>query len=282
MVQSRGSTPLHGTSFYQLIYSLNTFTIMENYVMYPQEEKGWSVINGELCEVALQEVFYAMQDNELFTHYMFVTHKGEQYKVEPSNYYENEDNYRKGHNMPWYRMYFNINKKVTPKDDGFEYWTMEDGAPTLKFARISGASKYTDKQIEFYGLPNTDNMYKTREECLTWNEYVVSYEDGRKETRKGVGLLLQLTEDQKKAVKSIEKAMKKAQELGVVFCESYGIGYAINTSGLQEFEIGCTCDEDSYKGEGMDEMFNIQIEPYRCSIGVLQIIEDYSLFFKRK
>ena len=257
---------------------------MKDYVKQPSFLKGWSVINEELCEVSLRCVSYKLRCDELEMDKLSVLHHGESHVVKFSNYYASEEDYRNGKPMDASNARLNISDRANAKDDGFEFWTMEDGTPTKKFRCVTTVCKSVadPDDVVYDSIPDISKIYKTREECLAWNEYVISYEDGRKETRKGAGLLLQLTDEQKKAVENVSQALKYATELGVRFRTLYGDCYAFNANELGKFETAYEGDEKYYKEDGMDEKFNIVRKEFRSPFGVYDIGEDSTLFFSRK
>lgn len=254
---------------------------MKDHVKQPSLLNGWSVINGELCEVSLQKVFYELScgEPELEMKKLIVMHQGESHVVESSNYYASEEDYRNGNSMNTSIAHLDIADRANAKNDGFEFWTMEDGIPTKKFHCVTSAWRTVgNNQSTLYdGIPDISKIYKTREDCLAWNEYVISYEDGKKETRKGAGLLLQLTDEQKKAVENVARALKDAEKLGVCIKTLYGDAYAFNTNELADFEIDYEpCDDN------LDEKINFFQKEFRCPFEIYDVCEDWSLFFSRK
>lgn len=255
---------------------------MRNYVKYPKLDKGFSVINGELCEVALQDVFYTWMDEGLEQSKLEVSHKGKTHCIKPNNYYESEEDYRKGNTMPCHDVWFIDSHKMISKEDGVEYWTMDNGEPTKHFHRICCGHKKTNEPFHIDGMPDTSTIYKNRAECLEWNEYTISFEDGHKETRKGAGLLMQLTEEQRKAVKRAESAMRKAHALGVRFFHSYGETYAVNTNELKQWEHVYCEDVKAYKEDGYTEELDFQEDQMRVDMPIINSCEEYAIVFERK
>lgn len=122
-----------------------------------------------------------------------------------------------------------------------ERYKMVNYEPTLvrlyvkKFVFGNGPREYT-----FEGNDNFTNTWRTREECLAWNEYYVKDENGVCHTRIGYKKLTTLTEDQKKMVeefKAMAKRMKDAG-IGIIFdSEDDSLGFT-NVSNLDNWSFG--------------------------------------------
>lgn len=258
---------------------------MKNYVCYPSETKGWSVIKGELCEVELMDVNYLinLSGDALEQKTLLVQHQGESHSVEPANYYASEEDYRAGKTMECIQLHFpHVKAKAELVGDGFDFWTMVDGIPAKKHQPITWAHRPTNEELVFPELLDLNTIYKTREECLAWSEYIVSFKDGHKEPRKGAGLLLQLTDEQREVVTTIEQEMRKADSLGIRIFSLYGDIYAINTKGLENFEFAYSGDRKFQKEQGLTEEFDVLKHEFLCKCNVYDIGEDSVLFFKRK
>ena len=96
------------------------------------------------------------------------------------------------------------------------------------------------REFTFEGDDNLTNTWRTREECLAWNEYYVNDENGVCHTRIGYKKLTTLTEDQKKMVdefKAMAERMKSAG-IGIIFdSEDCRLGFT-NVSRFDNFYFG--------------------------------------------
>ena len=92
--------------------------------------------------------------------------------------------------------------------------------------------KYT-----FEGDDNLTNTWRTREECLAWNEYYVKDKNGVCHTRIGYKKLTALTDDQKKMVdefKAMAERMKSAGIAIILDGEDDTLGFT-NVSNLENW-----------------------------------------------
>lgn len=96
------------------------------------------------------------------------------------------------------------------------------------------------REFTFEGDGNLTNTWRTREECLAWNEYYVKDENGVCHTRIGYKKLTTLTEDQKKMVdefKAMAERMKGAG-IGIIFdAEDCRLGFT-NVSNFDNWSFG--------------------------------------------
>lgn len=90
-----------------------------------------------------------------------------------------------------------------------------------------------------------DNMYKTRGECIDYNEYEVQNLDGTKEMRKGIVKLLMLDEDQKELLKTLKETLDKlAKEKVSLIVDGDGSVSAFNKRNVSDFVCDCDLSSD--------------------------------------
>ena len=256
----------------------------------PRNAKGWSFIDGELREVTIREVWcnYDKETDEFVTT-KYLVDSGERNKyryVSDDNLYEDENGFRTGTPTSYREESFasNIKHLSYLEENLYGYWCMENGEPVWHTMRISEIVwSFVTNKLFIQGFP-TPNVYVTREECLRWNEYVVAYEDGRKETRKGACALVQLTEEQKKAVKSVERAFQKARNLGVAFFSLYDECYVANVSEFENWDCASIYEKSFFEEQDMKERVELSaMARYGCEkLSPFSVGEECVLFFKRK
>lgn len=125
-------------------------------------------------------------------------------------------------------------------------WKMGGGQPvrvleTLKFRRVY--SNIFEPILK-------EGMYKSRVDCLKYNEYEYRAEDGSIQTKVGIGKKVQLTDEQRKFIdEELVGVLNKAKEMGImlVLNNSTEYLYAANTKQLKEgaFDIDYSSDIDN-------------------------------------
>lgn len=101
------------------------------------------------------------------------------------------------------------------------------------------------------GIPQT-NIFKSKEECLSFNEYDVKHADGSVTKRVGINKLVMLDNDQMALFDTLKQTIQQLKDNNVLLMPDYdGDIRAFNLRNVKEWD----CDYDApEEGEGFEEV----------------------------
>lgn len=256
-------------------------------VFIPRTHCGFSVIEGELCEVVLRRVIFKYTEQGRIETLQVETKSNNMlHNADGKNFYASTEKFKEGlfvpfdHEMFLFRF---INGEFT--DDANYVWVFENGEPVRK------SIDFTEIVVDVeprYGISSPDlpnETCKSREECLSLNDYTIHYGDGTTKVVQGVINLCTLTEEQRALVDEMEALFKKAVDMGIRFAQDYNSSYAFNSNGLKNYAIdygtNYTADEDGKKVDY--ELVDLTNSRFKCPFPIGYVCGDEdNLFILRK
>lgn len=166
------------------------------------DAKGFTMIDGTLTEVTLKKLIAtrnSVEDTDYVVTTFFQGPDGRGYNTQSPTeflmYYSPED-YEKGQELG----YEVSSSPFYIRPDGFsgidEAWIFVDGEPvTIDLRPLQVVYDYEQRKWLLQGIPQT-NIFRTKEECLSFNEYDVKHSDGSVTKRVGINKLVMLDNDQ--------------------------------------------------------------------------------------
>lgn len=168
-------------------------------------------------------------------------------------------------------------KKLTELFASDVFWTFQNGCPVKQNVQDIRVVRYDYSKYEFASDEFPEHVYKTKEECLSYNEYEFVDEEGTR-TIKGCNKLLQLTDKQKELVEQFEQLCKKMADEGILLasncCEAFR---AYNVRDCQDYEFYFT-NEASEDFEQCDR----DCGRYVNAQNIYESGDDFELYIKRK
>ena len=247
------------------------------------DAKGFTMIDGTLTEVTLKKLIAtrnSVEDTDYVVTTFFQGPDGRGYNTQSPTeflmYYSPED-YEKGQELG----YEVSSSPFYIRPDGFsgidEAWIFVDGEPvTIDLRPLQVVYDYEQRKWLLQGIPQT-NIFRTKEECLSYNEYEIVDEEGTR-TIKGCNALIQLTREQEKLVKQFEQLCKKMQDEGILLasncCEAFR---AYNVRDCQDYKFYFT-NEASEDFEQCDRDCGRYVNVHN----IYESGDDFELYIKRK
>lgn len=158
-------------------------------------------------------------------------------------------------------------------------WAFLHGCPVSQKVSDIRCVKYDYIHDRFTSteLPDSKHLYKTKQECLSYNYYEIVDEEGSR-TIKGCNKLLQLTKKQKELVKQFEQLCKKMDDEGILLasncCEAFR---AYNVKDCADYEFYFT-NEASEDFEQCDRDCGQYVNVHN----IYESGDDFELYIKRK
>lgn len=258
---------------------------MEKFKIY-SNNKGFVLLEGALQEVTIvKTVFTNWGDKYTATTFFSTCNGGYSERTSALKVYNSPADYEKDKEMPFESVGEDVIKERRPEDfEGIDFgWFLVNGEPQqidlipdkVVFNYLSGRYEVPDHVTE------SGDVYKSREECLSFNTYNVKHADGTITKRKGAGTLLMLDDDQKILLKKFEDAYKALRKSGVTFFWSCDNTLVFNTRNIEKSFF----DEYEAKHEDYEEV-NIFNEAFVCDVNcggdVYPCADDLNIFIKRK
>lgn len=256
---------------------------MSNFKIY-HEDKGFIFMNGALTEVKLLYTHF-VKNGECYSAKTTFEMWGEQLKEDASilKVYSSVADYEKDNEMPFTEICDEQLNNERP--DGLENvdfgWIFINGEPQqVDLTPNELTYCFKSKKFCFPGhIATCDNVYRTRNECLSFNTYKVKDEWGDVKERVGINKLLMLDDDQKQLLDAFVKSYKALRESGVSFLNNYDETRVFNTRKLQNYEV-------DYSTEGYEgfEKVDISNKAFECPILLADnfFSDDATIFAKRK
>lgn len=222
------------------------------------DAKGFTMIDGTLTEVTLKKLIAtrnSVEDTDYVVTTFFQGPDGRGYNTQSPTeflmYYSPED-YEKGQELG----YEVSSSPFYIRPDGFsgidEAWIFVDGEPvTIDLRPLQVVYDYEQRKWLLQGIPQT-NIFRTKEECLSFNEYDVKHADGSVTKRVGINKLVMLDNDQMALFDTLKQTIQQLKDNNVLLMPDYdGDIRAFNLGNVKEWD----CDYDApEEGEGFEEV----------------------------
>lgn len=175
---------------------------------------------------------------------------------------------------------------ATPHDGQLRWWYMKDGEPKEQVIDIDDLTlDYSD--YNKWVLPDDyvphGYHYKTREDCLSFNEYVSVDKDGKETIHTGKNMLVRLDDDQCELLDDLRDALKKLTDAGVVLVADTMEGVqAFNVREVKDWAFGPDRSYiDDEEREKYDDI-NRYAPEFAIELPVSIWADDCTLWIKRK
>lgn len=222
------------------------------------DAKGFTMIDGTLTEVTLKKLIATrnrVEDTDYVVTTFFQGPDGRGYNTQSPTeflmYYSPED-YEKGQELG----YEVSSSPFYIRPDGFsgidEAWIFVDGEPvTIDLRPLQVVYDYEQRKWLLQGIPQT-NIFRTKEECLSFNEYDVKHADGSVTKRVGINKLVMLDNDQMALFDTLKQTIQQLKDNNVLLMpDCDGDIRAFNLRNVQKWD----CDYDApEEGEGFEEV----------------------------
>lgn len=219
------------------------------------DAKGFTMIDGTLTEVTLKKLIVTRQsveDEEYEVTTIFQGPDGKEHSSQiPIQMYSSVEDYEKGEQA----CYEVCSSPFYIRPDGFrgidEAWIFVDGEPvTIDLRPLQVVYDYEQRTWTCEGIPQT-NIFKSKEECLSFNEYDVKHADGSVTKRVGINKLVMLDNDQMALFDTLKQTIQQLKDNNVLLMPDYdGDIRAFNLRNVKEWD----CDYDKPEGEGFEEV----------------------------
>ena len=135
---------------------------------------------------------------------------------------------------------------------------------------------YEQRKWLLQGIPQT-NIFRTKEECLSFNEYDVKHADGSVTKRVGINKLVILDNDQMALFDTLKQTIQQLKDNNVLLMpDCDGDIRAFNLRNVKKWD----CDYDKPEEEGFEEVSREHDSFQGISIPAYSL--DCHLFMKRK
>lgn len=219
-----------------------------------RDAKGFTMIDGTLTEVTLKKLIVTRQsveDEEYEVTTIFQGPDGKEQSTQiPILMYKSVEDYEKGEqacyevcSSPFY---------IRPNGLGIdEAWIFVDGEPaTIDIRPLEVVYDYEQRTWTCEGIPQT-NIFKSKEECLSFNEYDVKHADGSVTKRVGINKLVMLDNDQIALFDTLKQTIQQLKDNNVLLMpDCDGDIRAFNLRNVKEWY----CDYDKPEEEGFEEV----------------------------
>ena len=220
------------------------------------DAKGFTMIDGTLTEVTLKKLIVTRQsveDEEYEVTTIFQGPDGKEHSSQiPIQMYKSVEDYEKEQKA----CYEVCSSPFYIRPDGFsgidEAWIFVDGEPvTIDIRPLRVVYNYEQRTWTCEGIPQT-NIFRTKEECLSFNEYDVKHADGSVTKRVGINKLVMLDNDQMALFDTLKQTIQQLKDNNVLLMPDYdGDIRAFNLRNVKEWD--CDYDEPE-EGEGFEEV----------------------------
>lgn len=255
---------------------------------YPSVREGFSLIGSELCEVKLVRIETTFKTDEKSITKNIVCHKGKEFEVDKSNFYASIEDFKNAKSVTFedylYVHWTYKNLKVDVKDGTYMhlmFWKFENGEPVYKdIYDFKATISWNEKGRRQFSIDvvSKSECFKTKDDCYSFNQFVVSHEDGTKTTEVGAGALCQLNDKQKGIIERLRAVIAEAKENNIKLILDYSLEeiFAVNTEHVADTYFDCVEAPDGF------ELVNLEHPSFLVESGLVVISEDTDLFIKRK
>lgn len=165
-----------------------------------------------------------------------------------------------------------------------DWWEMQHGGPVNIRYEINSFDY--DYRIGKFVLPREvaplGRVYSSREECLSFNEFV-SVKDGKKTKYVGINKILERDEDQRLMLVKLRNVLKECEEHGLFLvmdnCEDI---QAFNVRNVADYEMAVDDRDIDTDNPELYEGAQRYAPEFRTNINIPLWSDDATLFVKRK
>lgn len=246
------------------------------------DAKGFTMIDGTLTEVTLKKLIVTRQSVEDKEYEVTTIFQGPDGKEHSSQshilMYISVEDYEKGEQA----CYEVCSSPFNIRPDGFEgldeAWIFVDGEPaTIDLRPFRVDYDYEQKKWLLQGIPQT-NIFRTKEECLSFNEYDVKHADGSVTKRVGINKLVMLDDDQRALFDTLKQTIQQLKDNNVLLLpDCDGEMQAYNLRNIQKWD----CDYDEPDFEDYEEVSR-KHEAFNNEVYIPAYSLDCTLYMKRK
>lgn len=219
------------------------------------DAKGFTMIDGTLTEVTIKKLIatrQSVEDEEYEVTTILQGPDGKEHNTQiPILMYKSVEDYEKEQKA----RYEVCSSPFYIRPDGFsgidEAWIFVDGEPvTIDIRPLRVVYDYEQRTWTCEGIPQT-NIFRTKEECLSFNEYDVKHADGSVTKRVGINKLVMLDNDQMALFDTLKQAIQQLKDNNVLLMpDCDGDIRAFNLRNVKEWN----CDYDKPEEEGFEEV----------------------------
>ena len=251
---------------------------MKNYC----DAKGFTMIDGTLTEVTIKKLIatrQSVEDEEYEVTTILQGPDGKEHSTQiPILMYKSVEDYEKGE-LACYEV---CSSPFYIRPDGFsgidEAWIFVDGEPvTIDIRPLEVVYDYEQRTWTCEGIPQT-NIFRTKEECLSFNEYDVKHADGSVTKRVGINKLVMLDDDQRALFDTLKQTIQQLKDNNVLLLpDCDGEMQAYNLRNIQKWD----CDYDEPDFEDYEEVSR-KHEAFNNEVYIPAYSLDCTLYMKRK
>ena len=220
------------------------------------DAKGFTMIDGTLTEVTIKKLIatrQSVEDEEYEVTTILQGPDGKEHSTQiPILMYKSVEDYEKEQKA----CYEVCASPFYIRPNGFsgidEAWIFVDGEPvTIDIRPLEVVYDYEQRTWTCEGIPQT-NIFRTKEECLSFNEYDVKHADGSVTKRVGINKLVMLDNDQIALFDTLKQTIQQLKDNNVLLMpDCDGDIRAFNLRNVKEWD----CDYDApEEGEGFEEV----------------------------
>lgn len=246
------------------------------------DAKGFTMIDGTLTEVTIKKLIatrQSVEDKEYEVTTILQGPDGKEHNTQiPILMYKSVEDYEKGQEA----CYEVCSSPFYIRPNGFsgidEAWIFVDGEPvTIDIRPLRVVYDYEQRTWTCEDIPQT-NIFKSKEECLSFNEYDVKHADGSVTKRVGINKLVMLDNDQMALFDTLKQTIQQLKDNNVLLMpDCDGDIRAFNLRNVKEWD----CDYDApEEGEGFEEVSREHDASQGISIPAYSL--DCHLCMKRK
>lgn len=245
------------------------------------DAKGFTMIDGTLTEVTIKKLIatrQSVEDEEYEVTTILQGPDGKEHSTQiPILMYKSVEDYEKEQKA----CYEVCSSPFYIRPDGFrgidEAWIFVDGEPvTIDLRPLEVVYDYEQRTWTCEGIPQT-NIFKSKEECLSFNEYDVKHADGSVTKRVGINKLVMLDNDQMALFDTLKQTIQQLKDNNVLLMpDCDGDIRAFNLRNVKEWD----CDYDKPEEEGFEEVSREHDSLQGISIPAYSL--DCHLCMKRK
>ena len=220
------------------------------------DAKGFTMIDGTLTEVTIKKLIatrQSVEDEEYEVTTILQGPDGKEHNTQiPILMYKSVEDYEKEQKA----CYEVCSSPFYIRPDGFsgidEAWIFVDGEPvTIDIRPLQVVYDYEQRTWTCEGIPQT-NIFKSKEECLSFNEYDVKHADGSVTKRVGINKLVMLDNDQMALFDTLKQTIQQLKDNNVLLMpDCDGDIRAFNLRNVKEWDCGYDAPEE---GEGFEEV----------------------------
>lgn len=220
------------------------------------DAKGFTMIDGTLTEVTIKKLIatrQSVEEEEYEVTTILQCPDGKEHSTQiPILMYKSVEDYEKEQKA----CYEVCSSPFYIRPDGFrgidEAWIFVDGEPvTIDIRPLQVVYDYEQRKWLLQGIPQT-NIFRTKEECLSFNEYDVKHADGSVTKRVGINKLVMLDNDQIALFDTLKQTIQQLKDNNVLLMpDCDGDIRAFNLRNVKEWD----CDYDApEEEEGFEEV----------------------------